>query len=231
MSELADDDATDETDAGRSVAPPATWAPDWAETPLEVDAWACSVCGVQNDLAASACRVCRASTAANAGDRAEEDSPPPGVLRVVLPLTCAIILSAMFFAGISPAATPWAQVTVAHGRLNEGGTSRVQALRLAVVDLLVLAQELQSELARGRAPSAAYSPKLNYVRTRWQLYGDTDRYPSLHVEEAGVAEAFQDLSSTAFLAQSNPADPLIARSVADIIHRLQVIEDSLQNAP
>lgn len=231
MSDLQDDDATDETDAGRQAGPPEAWAADWAETALEFDGWECPVCGVQNATTAEACRVCRASTAHQAEPRAEEDSPAPGLLRVVLPLTCAILLSAMFFSSMSPAATPWAQVTVVHGRLNQGGTSRVQALRLAVVDLRALALELQGDVARGKAPPTAYAPKLNYVRTRWQLYGDTERYPALHTEEAGVAEAFQDLSSTAFLAQSNPADPLIALSVADIIHRLQVIEDSLQNAP
>jgi len=231
LSELADDDATDETDGGHAAGPPGAWTADWAETPLEIDGWACAVCGVQNTLTADACRVCRASTAAAAGDRADEDSPTPGLLGVVLPLTCAIVLSAMFFSGMSPASTPWSQVTVAHGRLNEGGTSRAQGLRLAVVDLRALAQELQGDIARGRAPPAAYGAKLNYVRTRWQLYGDIERYPALHVEEEGVAEAFQDLSSTAFLAQSKPTDPLIARSVADILQRLQVIEDSLQNAP
>ena len=226
-----DDDATDEVPAPQGGGPTAESSHDWAETPLEVNAWVCSICGVQNALDTTVCRVCRASTAPGAGDRADEDNPTPGLLRVVLPLTCAIVLSAIFFSGISPAATPWAQVTTVHGRLNEGGTSRVQALRLAVIDLRVLALELQGDLARGHAPPPAYSAKLGYVRSRWQLYGDTERYPALHTEEAGIAEAFQDLSSIAFLAQSSPADPLIAKSVADIIHRLQVIEDSLQHAP
>ncbi len=205
---------------------------EWTETAILTEGWRCPVCGVENIPAAETCRVCRAAPQlGGVPDRAPEDNPTPATLWKVVPLAVSILVAGVFFARISPRATSWSEAVGVHGRLSEAGSSRVQSLRRGVVDLRMLATELQSSAARGEAPVPGFESELAYVRTRWMIYGDSDRFPGLGAQEAGLSRAFEDLSSATFLARSSPGDPKVAQSVADIIHRIEIIEESLQDVP
>lgn len=205
---------------------------EWAETAILSAVWPCPVCGVENTPEALVCRVCRAAPLLGAHpDRAHEDSPAPATLWKVVPLTASILVAGVFFAGISPAATPWSQAVGVHGRYSAAGSSRVESLRRAVVDVRELATRLQGAIARGDTPPPVFESELAYVRARWAVYGDAAGFPGLRAEEQGLSRAFEDLSSATFQARNAPTDPMVARRVVDIIQRIKLIEESLQNVP
>ncbi len=194
--------------------------------------WRCVVCTAENTDDHQVCRVCRGDPFQGSyPERAPEDTPPPVPAWRVYPSLVVILITGMLFADLSPAATPWAAAITSEGRPSAVGANRADTLRSAGTDLLALTEELRSSTARGVRPSPTYNSRLGYVRSRWQLYGDIERFPRLHAQETALAAGFEDLSSLAFLAAENPLDPRVARGLMTLTNQLQQVEESLSYAP
>ena len=192
--------------------------------------WLCPVCASANSPEVNACRVCRADPAQGRNpQRAHEDTPHLSKLWKVVPLTAGILSTGLFFSSISPATTPWAEVGSAHGRQAEAPTSRHQAIKMTATDLKALAKELLSTSIHGDPPPTSIVSRIAYLRGRWKMYGDPDRIPGLEAAAEDLSRAFDDLSSASFLASNNQGDPHVADVVAEIITRIERIQETLNN--
>jgi hypothetical protein len=195
-----------------------------------VQLWLCPVCTSTNETERQVCRVCRADPAkGRTAQYAEEDSPHGATLWKVIPLTASIVFAGMFFSAIAPASTPWAEAVSSHGRHVEAGSSRVLAMAMTATDLKALANELLTTSIHGDPPPTAVMSRIAYLNGRWKMYGDPDRVPSLTGPAQDLARAFDDLSSIAFLATNQPGDPHTPETVAEIITRLDRIQETLQD--
>jgi hypothetical protein len=192
--------------------------------------WLCPVCTSTNDPERRVCRVCRADPAQGRTlQHADEDAPKLATLWKVIPLTASIVLAGMFFSAIAPASTPWAEVVSAHGRHVPIGSSRALAMAMTATDLKGLANELLSASIHGDPPPPAMASRIAYIRGRWKMYGDPDRVPGLSAAAEDLSRAFDDLSSAAFLASNQPGDPKTPQNVAEIITRIDRIQETLQD--
>jgi hypothetical protein len=147
----------------------------------------------------------------------------------VVPLTAGILFVGLFFSSISPPSTPWAEAGSVRGRSSQAASSRAQAIKMTATDLKALAKELLATSIHGDPPPTAMVSRIAYLHGRWKMYGDPDRVPGMNAAAEDLSRAFDDLSSASFLASNNQGDPHVADVVAEIITRIERIQETLND--
>ena len=194
--------------------------------------WRCPCCGALNEVATSACRVCR--------------TPEPGVIAATarpdlfgtvvgmgaaLPAPLLLLgLAVAMDLWWQPLTAPFAISTTHSGWSAAAFVDRRQELSTALRELRGLQREIVAASTGTASLEGDWNDRLARVREKWQLYGEADRMPRLGDAEVALCNVVLELASIRYqLAQGADASS-IAAHLDSAERQLATAEENLKNA-
>lgn len=173
--------------------------------------WECPLCRSTNLVPAPVCRVCRTPWP---GIRARSDETVDGVeelpsILAALPAPMALLsLALVLYFWWEPVTRPFSVPSQHSGWTTSVRLERRDELRRARNDLVELSDEMRVTLTSGAPLAPDWNERLSSCRQNWQIYGETDRAPSLAGVEVKLHSAVLELASIRFQLTSgvNPTE-------------------------